>query len=442
MKSQSLSRLAQKHSVKVVFLACSSIVIVTQELTWLSRLLTHKVDLSLLCSEDRQNLKVEAAIHAKLSHPGIIRFLGSSQNGSKLHIFLEYASNGCLYFYNNTQAGLPEAIALRFLLQVARAVSYLHALGIAHRDIKPENVLLDEDMNAKLCDFGWATALHTQAQTIMCGTFEYMAPEVCYGDQQTLKMDVWSLGVLLFELLHGWPPFKANSIEELRQKFEVSGVEITAAMTPTTRSLLASMLKSKPGNRPRVDEVVTHPALQAISGDLWRPLSAEDRQLLHRNFCMNTGSFELPSHATNPYAVKSSGSFEANHRPSSETRYYNSKASTPYCSQGLAQTSALCGFALEPGEYRGISPSWKPQPGKNSPNSPAVAQLLRHRGDLAESPVIGSATASGRPGRRGPSPTSWQEQINAAWSRDVSPAINSPARAAGKLAFIPCFSGL
>ena len=82
-----------------------------------------------------------------------------------------------------------------------------------HRDLKPENILLDKDYNIKLCDFGWS-ALYADdvLRETMCGTFEYMAPEIYKRKNQTKKTDVWSLGILLYELFHGHPPFRGSTL--------------------------------------------------------------------------------------------------------------------------------------------------------------------------------------------------------------------------------------
>ena len=163
------------------------------------------IDTSSLGEQDVENIDREIDLHRGLHNENIVRFFDVLREGRMVYILLEYAANSCLYYYINTSYGLPEDIALRFFYQIASAVCYLHEKNVIHRDIKPENILLDDGLNAKLCDFGWATGLQVEneARYSVCGTYEYMSPEIFYEQSHSMKTDVWCLGILLFEMLHG-----------------------------------------------------------------------------------------------------------------------------------------------------------------------------------------------------------------------------------------------
>lgn len=91
---------------------------------------------------------------------------------------------------------------------MAKAIDYLHQKGIVHRDIKPENVLLDENFNVKLCDFGLSCQIDSnELRTSVCGTEEYMSPEVFLRKGYSKKVDIWCMGILFYEMLMGLPPF-------------------------------------------------------------------------------------------------------------------------------------------------------------------------------------------------------------------------------------------
>lgn len=151
-------------------------------------------------------------LHKKLDHPNIIQFYDALQIKTMVYFLLEYAQNGCLFFYIHSEKGLPESLALRFFHQTAQAVRYLHYHNFLHRDIKPENILLDENFNVKLCDFGWSCFQDKEGyRSSICGTYEYMSPEIVSTRKHSKKLDIWCLGVMLYEMLHGETPFKADN---------------------------------------------------------------------------------------------------------------------------------------------------------------------------------------------------------------------------------------
>ena len=163
------------------------------------------IDTTGLHEQDLANLKREIQLHRSFSHPNVIGFYDSFQEGKKVYILLELASNSSLFFYVDQQKGLPEHLALRFLWQTARGLGYLHSRGVIHRDVKPENVIFDAKFDAKICDFGWAALVkdHLEQRKSVCGTYEYMAPEIFYQKGHSAKADIWCLGILLYEMLYG-----------------------------------------------------------------------------------------------------------------------------------------------------------------------------------------------------------------------------------------------
>ena len=164
------------------------------------------INLGALVKEDVDNIEREIRLHKGLDHPNIVKFYTVIREGPLAHILLEYVANSSLVYYLDSQKGLPEHLAMRFFYQVTSATAYLHSRNVLHRDIKPENVILDEDFSCKLCDFGWAATVGPSqgGRKSICGTFEYMAPEVFDEKGHSGKADVWCLGILLYELLHGW----------------------------------------------------------------------------------------------------------------------------------------------------------------------------------------------------------------------------------------------
>ena len=154
---------------------------------------------------DRRNLAMEIELHKDLKHPHTVQYHDCLRKGTHIYLLLEYANNGCVFFYIDANEGLPRNLALRFLYQTAKAIKYLHDNNIIHRDIKPENLLFDDNFNVKLCDFGWSCrAEEEDIRTSICGTYEYMPPEVVFDRKHGFKVDIWCLGILLYEFLYGF----------------------------------------------------------------------------------------------------------------------------------------------------------------------------------------------------------------------------------------------
>ncbi len=157
----------------------------------------------------------EGAALRDLNHPNIVRMLDAVEQDGNHYLIMEYVPGGDLHgLLNDTSGGLPIDRALSIALDLADALTRAHRLDIIHRDLKPANVLLAEDGTPRLADFGIAhfagQESFTQAGAIV-GTWAYLSPEACLGQPLDGRADIWSFGVLLFELLAGRRPFMAGS---------------------------------------------------------------------------------------------------------------------------------------------------------------------------------------------------------------------------------------
>lgn len=175
---------------------------------------------------------------------------------------MEYAKNGNLFSYVRKNPGIPEEKLREFFVQTARGIEFMHSRGFAHRDIKPENILLDENLNVKICDFGWSTLLANGAlRKTFCGTYEYMAPEIFESSAYDSSVDVWSLGILLFELLHGFSPFRGKGVFEIYRNIVSGKIPFKEGLDPLAKQLISSILQRAPFKRPPVSTVLAHPYL-------------------------------------------------------------------------------------------------------------------------------------------------------------------------------------
>lgn len=163
-----------------------------------------------------KQLRQEIEVHCRLRHPNIVRMFGWFQDPHRVYVVMSLGVGGDLlkFLRAQPQRRLPEPQAAFYVRQLLDALTYLHGQGIIHRDLKPENLLLDRRGHLLLCDFGWCTSSKRLRQTV-CGTQgDYLAPEVLAREPYGPSVDLWTAGVLAFELLHGRTPFERRRADE------------------------------------------------------------------------------------------------------------------------------------------------------------------------------------------------------------------------------------
>ncbi|CAA6656784.1 unnamed protein product [Spirodela intermedia] len=195
---------------------------------WLARHRVHGTEVAVkeipmerLSKKLQESLLSEIVILKKIEHPNIIALYDIIECPKTIYIVLEYCRGGDLSMYIQRHGRVPEATAKYFMQQLANGLQVLHRHNLIHRDLKPQNLLLSSnDVNAtlKIADFGFARPLQPRglAETL-CGSPLYMAPEIMQLQKYDAKADLWSIGVILFQLVTGKTPFNGNSQIELLQ---------------------------------------------------------------------------------------------------------------------------------------------------------------------------------------------------------------------------------
>lgn len=208
-------------------------------------------------------IKREISIMRKVRHPNILELYEVMATKTKIYFALEYAKGGEL-FDKVSKGRLKEHIARRYFLQLITAVDFCHSRGVYHRDLKPENLLLDENDNLKVSDFGLSALAESKRQDGLlhttCGTPAYVAPEVINrkgydGD----KVDVWSCGVILYVLLTGYLPFHDSNLMEMYRKIGKAEFKCPNWFPPDVRRLLTRMLEPNPSYRITIAKVKENP---------------------------------------------------------------------------------------------------------------------------------------------------------------------------------------
>jgi serine/threonine protein kinase len=154
-----------------------------------------------------EHIKSEVRLLSRLSHPFIVNLLGHCQDARRVYLLFEYVPGGELFSLLRRSSHFSPAQASFYAAEIVLALGYVHSLGVAYRDLKPENLLLDAAGHVKLADFGFAKDVGAERTFTLCGTPEYLAPEIIQSRGHDRGVDWWALGILVFEMLAGYPPF-------------------------------------------------------------------------------------------------------------------------------------------------------------------------------------------------------------------------------------------
>ena len=214
--------------------------------------------------DEKEYFRREAEIMYRIYHPNVVKLFGHFEDNTYCYFIMEYMSGGNIYSlvpkygYNKINPQLAASI----LKDVICATYYLHHMNppIIHRDIKPENVLINEEMRAKLTDFGWSNYLNTNTKrTTMCGTPVYLAPELVNNTGHDHRVDIWCIGVLMFELLTGQPPWLGDDVQTLKYNISRMKIKWQKNMDPDAVDLIKKTLRYNPNERISLRNMLMHP---------------------------------------------------------------------------------------------------------------------------------------------------------------------------------------
>src|ERR1700733_12786906 len=203
-------------------------------------------------SDQLERFRREARAVAQLSHPHIVGVIDAGEDDGRPYIVLEYVEGETLKDRIRRQGRLPIAEAVAYAIEIAHALGAAHARHIVHRDVKPQNVLIDEEGSAKVTDFGIARTLEEDGLTAdgrVIGTTDYVSPEQALGRPVTGQSDLYSLGVVLYEMLTGEVPFKGENQGAVAMKHVREELPDVQAKRPEVSSALAAVVDTATAKR-------------------------------------------------------------------------------------------------------------------------------------------------------------------------------------------------
>lgn len=238
-----------------------------------AKVAVKKMEKARLTDEDKAALAIEIqAMQLLSSHPSFVKLYESFDEEAHFYLVLEHIGGGELFDRIVEKEKYSEREAREVIIQMTKAIAFAHQAGVAHRDLKPENILLkerDDDTSIKIADLGFAKVV-TPAQPLMttpCGTPGYVAPEILSGKPYGLQADIWSLGVIFYILLCGYPPFQDDDQRALFEKIKGAKYdfddEVWAHVSSDAKDLVSRILVADPGRRFKADDILRHPWITA-----------------------------------------------------------------------------------------------------------------------------------------------------------------------------------
>jgi serine/threonine protein kinase len=214
-------------------------------------------------------LRREIEIQSNLRHPGVLRMFGYFHDAKRIFLILEFAPAGELYKKLQRVGSFSEAVSAKYVKEMSEALLYCHQKRVIHRDIKPENLLLGARGELKIADFGWSVHSAKGRRKTLCGTPEYLPPEIADGLlagrgsalEYDKTVDVWCLGVLMYEFLYGDSPFEAADRREMMLRIKRVDLQFPkdGTVSSSAKDLIVRLLQKEPTKRMQLEDVCKHP---------------------------------------------------------------------------------------------------------------------------------------------------------------------------------------
>ncbi|XP_077171877.1 aurora kinase C-like [Paroedura picta] len=217
-------------------------------------------------------LRREIEIQSHLRHPNILHLYNYFHDKKRVYLILEYAPRGELFKDLQKHQRFDEARSATYMEELADALIYCHGKKVIHRDIKPENLLMGLKGELKIADFGWSVHAPSLRRKTMCGTLDYLPPEMVEGRPHDEKVDLWCIGILCYEFLVGHPPFESASHSETYRRILAVDLKFPSFVPEGARDLISKLLRRIPSQRLSLEAVKEHPWVTANSRRVLPPV--------------------------------------------------------------------------------------------------------------------------------------------------------------------------
>ncbi|NP_001296511.1 serine/threonine-protein kinase polo [Bombyx mandarina] len=211
-------------------------------------------------SSHKEKMAQEISIHRSLQHKHVVGFHSFFEDSLNIYIILELCKKRSMMELHKRRKAITEPETRFYMHQILLGVQYLHSKRIIHRDLKLGNLFLDDDLHVKIGDFGLAARIEYEGERkqTLCGTPNYIAPEILTKKGHSFEVDIWSLGCIMYTLLVGKPPFETSTLKDTYKRIKQCEYRIPSSLRKPAASMIVLQLQSNPARRPSVDKLLQH----------------------------------------------------------------------------------------------------------------------------------------------------------------------------------------
>ncbi|XP_063834901.1 serine/threonine-protein kinase polo isoform X4 [Ostrinia nubilalis] len=211
-------------------------------------------------TSQKEKMAQEISIHRSLQHKHVVGFHSFFEDSLNIYIILELCKRRSMMELHKRRKAITEPETRFYMHQILLGVQYLHSKRIIHRDLKLGNLFLDDDLHVKIGDFGLAARIEYEGERkqTLCGTPNYIAPEILTKKGHSFEVDIWSLGCIMYTLLVGKPPFETSTLKDTYKRIKQCEYRIPSSLRKPAASMIVLQLQSNPARRPSVDKLLQH----------------------------------------------------------------------------------------------------------------------------------------------------------------------------------------
>lgn len=246
------------------FAKCYEIIDGTRGQSYAGKIVSKKL---VMKESQREKMTQEIKIHQSMKHPQIVGFHRFFEDDKNIYIVLELCKKRSMMELHKRRKTITEPETRFYMKQLLSGVQYLHEHNIIHRDLKLGNLFLNDELQVKIGDFGLAAKIEFvgERKKTLCGTPNYIAPEILTKKGHSFEVDVWSIGCIMYTLLIGKPPFETSSLKETYAKIKKCDYQLIVNISDQAKHMISMMLQSEPLSRPKVVQLVRHDFLSGFT---------------------------------------------------------------------------------------------------------------------------------------------------------------------------------